>query len=67
MFMRCFYFPIGVITIREIKAPKGYLINDEVFVRKVTEDGADNEEVSTYNAPTVKETARRDAESFAKG
>ena len=53
------FFPIGVITIREIKAPKGYLVNDEVFVRKVTEDGADNEEVNTYNAPTVKETAQK--------
>lgn len=53
------YFPIGVITIREIKAPKGYLVNDEVFVRKVTEDGADNEVVNTYNAPVVEEVAQK--------
>ena len=52
-------FPIGVITIKEIKAPKGYLVNDEVFVRKVTEDGADNEVVNTYNAPIVEEVAQK--------
>ena len=53
------FFPIGIITIREIKAPKGYLVNNESFVIKVTEDGADSETVQTYNAPTVKETAQK--------
>ena len=53
------YFPIGVITIKEIKAPKGYLVSNEVFVRKVTEDGADNEVVNTYNAPIVEEVAQK--------
>ena len=52
-------FPVGVITIQEIKAPQGYLVNNEIFVRKITEDGSDSEEVNTYNAPTVKETAQK--------
>lgn len=52
-------FPVGIIVIQEIKAPKGYLVNNESFVIKVTEDGADSETVQTYNAPTVKETAQK--------
>ena len=52
-------FPVGVITIREIKAPQGYLVNSEVFVRKITEDGSDSEQVNTYNAPTVEETPQK--------
>lgn len=28
--------PLGSITIQETKAPKGYLINEEVFVRQIT-------------------------------
>ncbi len=52
-------FPVGIILIQEIKAPKGYLVNNESFVIKVTEDGADSETVQTYNAPTVKETAQK--------
>ena len=52
-------FPVGVITIKEIKAPKGYLVSNEVFIRKVTEDGADKEVVNTYNAPIVEEVAQK--------
>ena len=52
-------FPVGVITIQEIKAPQGYLVNSEVFVRKITEDGSDSEQVNTYNAPTVEETPQK--------
>ena len=52
-------FPIGIITIKEIKAPKGYLVSDETFVRKVTEDGIDDPNVDTYNAPTVEEVAQK--------
>lgn len=31
--------PIGTITIQETKAPEGYLINPEIFVRQITSDG----------------------------
>lgn len=46
--------PVGTITIQETKAPTGYFINNEVFVRKITSDG-NTEHVETYNEPIVKE------------
>ena len=47
--------PLGSITIQETKAPEGYLINEEIFVRQITASGA-IEQVKTYNAPTIPET-----------
>ena len=46
--------PIGTITIQESKAPTGYFINNEVFVRKITTSGS-VEDVNTFNMPTVNE------------
>lgn len=46
--------PVGTITIQESKAPKGYFINNEVFVRKITSSG-DIEDVDTYNQPEILE------------
>lgn len=46
--------PVGTITIQETKAPTGYFINNEVFVRKITTKGS-VEEVDTFNMPTVNE------------
>ena len=46
--------PVGTITIQETKAPTGYFINNEVFVRKITISG-DIEDVETYNEPQVLE------------
>lgn len=46
--------PLGTITIQETKAPEGYLINPEVFVRQITSDGY-AENVTTYNQPIIKE------------
>lgn len=46
--------PVGTITIQETKAPTGYFINNEVFVRKITISG-DIEDVDTYNEPQVLE------------
>lgn len=46
--------PVGTITIQESKAPKGYFINNEVFVRKITISG-DIEDVATYNQPEILE------------
>ena len=46
--------PVGTITIQETKAPTGYFINNEVFVRKITSTGtAPN--IHTYNQPEVLE------------
>lgn len=46
--------PLGTITIQETKAPEGYLLNDEVFVRQITSSGT-AESVNTYNEPTIPE------------
>lgn len=46
--------PIGTITIQESKAPTGYFINNEVFVRKITSSGT-VEGVDTYNQPEILE------------
>lgn len=46
--------PVGTVTIQETKAPSGYFINSEVFVRKITPSGSDAN-VSTYNYPEVNE------------
>ena len=46
--------PIGTITIQESKAPTGYFVNNEVFVRKITSSGT-VEGVDTFNMPTVNE------------
>lgn len=47
-------FPIGTLTIQETKAPTGYFINNEVFVRKITTSGS-NERVETFDMPKVNE------------
>ena len=47
-------FPIGTLTIQETKAPTGYFINNEVFVRKITTSGS-NEKVETFDMPKVNE------------
>lgn len=46
--------PSGTITIEEIQAPEGYLINNEVFVRQIIPGNTQG--VSTYNNPEVVET-----------
>lgn len=46
--------PVGTITIQETKAPTGYFINNEVFVRKIVA-GGNKEGVETYNEPQVHE------------
>ena len=50
--------PLGTVTIKETKAPEGYLLNDEVFVRKITSEGT-AENVDTYNEPVVEEEVIR--------
>ena len=54
MFGNIATIPVGTITIQETKAPTGYFINNEVFVRKITISG-DIEDVDTYDQPEVPE------------
>ncbi len=46
--------PIGTITIQETKAPEGYLLNPEIYVRQITASGT-TENVKGYNPPVAKE------------
>ena len=48
--------PLGTVTIQETKAPKDYIINSEVFVRKIKQAMNDTElldRVETFNSPTI--------------
>lgn len=45
--------PSGTLTIQETKAPVGYKINLELFIRKISP--GNSEGVSTYNEPIIKE------------
>lgn len=42
-------YPLGTYVICEVRAPEGYLVNNEKLVVHVTEDGTDNLHVKTYN------------------
>lgn len=46
--------PVGTVTMQETKAPTGYFINNEMFVRKITSSG-NTENVFTFNEPEVLE------------
>lgn len=46
--------PVGTLTIQETKAPTGYFINNEVFVRQIVA-GGNKEGVETYNQPEILE------------
>ncbi len=45
--------PLGTLTIQETKAPKGYKLNPEIFIRKITQNSGGL--IGTYNEPIVKE------------
>ena len=57
--------PLGTVTIQETKAPEGYLINSELFLRQITSTGT-AESVRTYNAPIVPENVIRGGVSIEK-
>lgn len=50
--------PLGTVTIQETKAPEGYLINKQIFIRQITSSGK-SESVNTYNAPEISEKVIR--------
>ena len=57
--------PLGVIAVREIKAPKGYLLNEEVNVSFITAEG-ESAEVDVYQAPEVPNNIKRGDLKFNK-
>ena len=48
--------PLGTVTIQETKAPDGYVIDNELHIFNITEEGSatDTEFVETFNMPTLK-------------
>ena len=50
--------PLGTVTVQEVKAPEGYELNDELFIRKITSEG-DAEAVHTFNIPSAPEQVYR--------
>ncbi|MDO4842580.1 MAG: prealbumin-like fold domain-containing protein [Phoenicibacter congonensis] len=59
-------FPIGTYTIQEIKAPTGYLVNNTIETRIITEEPGSDEHVDTYNQVTTPEQVKRSDLSFSK-
>ena len=57
--------PLGTVLIRESKAPEGYLLSNEVYVRNITSDGH-AEMVKTYKEPTTPEQVKRGDLDFVK-
>lgn len=57
--------PLGTLTIQETKAPTGYLLNNELFIRQITANGT-VESVNTYNEPIVKESVIRGGVAIEK-
>lgn len=47
--------PLGTVTIQETKPPEGYLLNQEIFVVRITPNGTGCV-VNTYQEPKIKET-----------
>ena len=51
--------PLGIVTIRECKASNGYLLNETLYVRKIQEDGTDQETVTGEQVPVVANTPQK--------
>lgn len=60
----CFSFadiPFGEFVVREIKAPKGYILSDKVYQVNITEDGQ-TVEITAENKPITVESSKRDTD-----
>lgn len=58
-------FPLGTVTIQETKAPEGYLLNENVFVKQILAEG-EIESVDCYQIPSVEEQIFRADLEFVK-
>ncbi len=58
--------PFGTITIEETKAPTGYMVDNTIYVRTITDDGGALEEVNTYNMPIINEKPNKRPVQFVK-
>lgn len=57
--------PLGTVTIQEIVAPEGYLLDDDLFVSSITQMG-ENVIVNTYQEPVIKDWIKRGDFDFTK-
>lgn len=46
--------PLGTVTIREVKAPAGYLLNENIYVEEIRQDGSSPDD-TVYHVPEVPE------------
>lgn len=58
--------PLGTVVIQETKAPTGYLLNDQIFIQQITDEGKVGESAVVYNAPEVPEQVVRGGISITK-
>lgn len=49
--------PLGTVTIQEIKAPEGYLLNNKIYTDEITEESGTVETVNTFNYPEIGQNA----------
>ncbi|MCI7618591.1 MAG: VaFE repeat-containing surface-anchored protein, partial [Firmicutes bacterium] len=45
--------PLGTVTIQEVKAPEGYLLNNKIYTDEINEESETVETVKTFNAPAI--------------
>ncbi len=45
--------PLGTVTVQEVQAPEGYLLNDKIYTAEIKDDGGKVESVYTYNVPKI--------------
>ena len=57
--------PLGIVTIREVRASEGYMINEEEYVCAITGDD-DSLTVNTYQPPQIPEQIKRGDLEFCK-
>ncbi len=57
--------PLGVVVIKEVKAPEGYIVNDEVYVSEIRAEGA-SAETDAYQISEIPENIKRGDLKFCK-
>lgn len=45
--------PLGTVTVQEVKAPEGYLLNNKIYTTEITAGTGTVESVTTYNVPKI--------------
>lgn len=46
-------FPLGTVTIQEVKAPTGYMLNNKIYTREIEAGTGTAESVYSFNAPEI--------------